>query len=216
MAELPAKFSRYMEFRKRILTAFRGYQMPVIEQSREKLSSMQGGERASFVQADLCDLAALSAGQFHLALALGDPIGCTAAPAKALKEIRRLLADGGVLIATFDNRLAALDFYLERGDLRELEEFLRTGKTHWLTREHSERFDIHTYTPAQARKLLEAAGFEVIDMIGKTVLPMRHHRGLLEVPDQRRHWARIEKSLWRDAAALGRASHLQVAARIND
>lgn len=31
MAELPAKFSRYMEFRKRILTAFRGYQMPVIE-----------------------------------------------------------------------------------------------------------------------------------------------------------------------------------------
>ena len=33
-----------------------------------------------------------------------------------------------MLVATFDNRLAALDFYLERGDPREMEEFLRTGR----------------------------------------------------------------------------------------
>ena len=185
----------------------------MVGEAREKLTAMQGGDRAAFLQADLCDLSALPADMFHLALALGDPIGCTASPPKALKEIRRVLIDGGLLIATFDNGLAAIEFYLEQGDPAALEAFIRSGRTHWLTKDPAERFEIHTYTPAQVRKLLESAGFAVEDMIGKTILPMRHYRGLLDAPEDRRRWAAIEKSLWRDEAALGRASHLQVVAR---
>ncbi len=187
----------------------------MLDQARRKLAGQPGGgERTFFFQADLGDLSALPAEHFRLALALGEPIGCTAAPARALKEIRQRLVAGGVLIATFDNRLGALDFYLQQGDPEALETFLRTGRTRWLTKDRQEQFEIHTYTPGQVRKLLEGVGFEVVDLIGKTVLPMRHYRALLDTPERRRQWAKLEKSLWRDAAAIGRAAHLQIAARV--
>jgi len=185
----------------------------MIARSRTKLAGMAGADRASFIQANLADLSELPADGFRLALALGDPLGCTSAPARALKEIRKRLAQRGVLIATFDNRLSAVDYYLQQGDPGELQAFLRTGRTHWLTRDREERFEIHTYSPSQVRKLIESGGFEVLDLIGKTVLPMRHYRALLDTPQHRRHWAKIEKSLCREEAAIGRASHLQVVAR---
>ena len=65
-----------------------------------------------------------------------------------------------------------------------------------------------------AAALMAESGFDVIDMLGKTVLPMRDHRdALLRDSAEGRAWARIEKSLCRDAAAMGRASHLQVVAK---
>ena len=91
-------------------------------------------------------------------------------------------------------------------------EFLKTGKTRWLTRDESERFEIHTYGPVQLNRLLERAGFHVADMVGKTVLPLRRHRDLLADASQRRAWMKLEKRLWRDPAAIGRAAHIQVAA----
>jgi hypothetical protein len=130
-----------------------------------------------------------------------------------MKQIRRILREDGVLVATFDNRLAAVQYYLERGDPPELADFLRTGKTRWLTKDKEEQFPIFTFGPADLTKLVESCGFEVIELIGKTVLPMRHYRDLLETSDSRRTWARIEKRLCRDPYALGRASHLQIACR---
>jgi len=52
-----------------------------------------------------------------------------------------------------------------------------------------------------------------VDMIGKTVLPLRDKQELLAEPSVRRKLAAIEKRLWRDPAAIGRCSHLQVVAR---
>jgi len=168
----------------------------------------------SFVHADLCDMPTLPKDHFSLALAMGDPIGCTHAPAKALKEIRRVLQPGGVLVATFDNRLAAIDYHLSKSDVDEFMRFLRDGRTHWFTKDESEQFEIFTYTPREVRKLINSAGFEILDLVGKTVLPMRHHRHLLETSQSQRIWGKIEASLCRDEAAMGRASHLQVACRI--
>lgn len=185
----------------------------MIERARKKVGESAGGAEASFLQADLMDLSPLPAAAFALATAMGDPIGCTASPAATLKQIRRILTENGVLVATFDNRHSALDFYLQQGDPDQMARFLRDGRTHWLTRDVDERFPIHTYSPDGVRRLLEEGGFEVIEMIGKTVLPMRHYRHLLEAPAAARRWARIEKSLARSADAIGRASHIQVSAR---
>lgn len=185
----------------------------MLDQARRKLDDQGATSRGVYLQADLGAMTAIPDDAFACALALGDPIGCTASPPAALKEIRRVLMPEGLLIATFDNRLAAIDFYLQSGKLDELEDFLRHGRTHWLTRDAKERFPIHTYGPGELRKLLESCGFDLIDMVGKTVLPMRHYRDMLVDSAQRRRLAQLEKSLARDPAALGRAGHLQIVAK---
>jgi len=185
----------------------------MLDQARRKVEEHAGARPASFVQADLCDLSILPQGRFALAVALGDPIGCTSSPARAMKEIRGVLRDRGILVATFDHRWSAIEFYLQKGDARKLSRFLRDGLTHWLTRDAEEQFPIHTFTPHGVIRLAEAAGFEVMEIIGKTVLPMRHYRHLLDTSESRRAWAAIEKKLSRDRDALARASHLQITCR---
>jgi len=185
----------------------------MVEQARRKIEAVGRAGRATFLQADLCDLSELPDEAFDLALALGDPIGCTQSPTRALRQIRRKLRPAGMLVATLDNRLAAVDHYLEQRDVSALDAFLRTGRTHWLTADPDEQFPIWTYTPAQAVSLFEKCGFEVVDVMGKTVLPMRHYRDLLADSDARRVLTRLETRLSRQAAALGRAAHVQIAAR---
>lgn len=185
----------------------------MLDRAHGKLVGSAGIERATFVQADLCDLSGLSRGAYGFALGMGDPIGCAESPPRAMKEIRRVLADDGVLVATLDNRLGAIDFYLQGGDPAVMRRFLRDGKTHWFTKSVDERFPIHTYGPGELVKLVEQAGFAMTEMLGKTVLPMRAHRHLLGTSASRRTWGAIEKRLARDPHALARASHLQFTCR---
>jgi len=186
----------------------------MLDRARGKVTRMGALDRAEFVQADIGDLSALPSGGAALAVAFGEPICCAKSPPKALRQLRHLLCDGGLLVGTIDNKLAAVDYYLQRGDPRETSEFLRTGRTHWLTSSAEERFPLTTYTPTEFRMLIEKSGFSLTDMVGKTVLPMRHHRQLLCDSASRRTWARIEKGLSRDPASIGRASHLQFVARV--
>lgn len=185
----------------------------MLDQARHKIEAQGDLDRASFVQADLVDMAMVSDDRFALAVALGDAIGCTQSPRQTLKHIRRILHEDGILIATFDNQFAALDYFLECGDVSAIQRFLRDGMTHWLTRDADEQFPIHTFTPREIDRLANATGFEVIEVIGKTVLPMRRYKNLLETPEAKRHWAVVEKQLSRDPNALTRASHLQVTFR---
>lgn len=186
----------------------------MVDETRRKVEELKLSARASFLQADLCDLSALPESGAALAVAMGDPIGCTTSPSQALKQIRRALSHDGVLAATFDNRLAAIDHYLSLGDPETLADFLRHGRTHWLTKDAAERFEIFTYGPTELVKLLEGAGFVMIELLGKTVLPMRGYRKMLAESEARRTWAKIEKSLCRDPGAVSRASHFQVACRV--
>jgi ubiquinone/menaquinone biosynthesis C-methylase UbiE len=185
----------------------------MIEQARKKIEAARLERRASFCQADLHDLAELPDAAFALAVAMGEPLGCAGSPPRALSQIRRKLRPGGTLIATLDNRLAALDYYLERGDLGDLTRFLQTGRTHWLTDNPAEQFEIWTATPAQAAALFTKAGLEIVEIRGKTVLPMRLYRHLLDDPPARRTLAAVERKLARDPAGVGRAAHLQITAR---
>ncbi len=185
----------------------------MIDQARANTEKSNGRSRASFVRADICDLSELPSAQFAFILAMGDPICCATPPAKAMSEIRRVITPNGVLSATFDNRLAAIDYYMDRGNSAEMKQFLRDGRTHWLTRNPDEQFPTTTYTPNDLQKLMANAGFEIIDQVGKTILPMRRHRHLLEDSKKRAAWTRIEKTLCRDVAAIGRASHIQLACK---
>jgi SAM-dependent methyltransferase len=188
----------------------------MLDQARAKAAAL--GPRAeglaAFVLADLADMAALPAGAFALAVAQGDPISHAGPRAeRAIAECARVLAPGGVLVASVDNALAAVDHFLEARDPGGLERFLRTGATEWLAHEQRERFEIRMFRPAELRELVRAAGLEPIDLFGKPVLPLRAHAALLEDPASREALLRIERRLSREEAMLGRAAHLQIAAR---
>ena len=107
---------------------------------------------------------------------MGDPLSICSDPAARRREMHRITKPGGIVIATADNKLAALDHFVERGNLDALEEFINTGRTNWLTADERERFELTTFTPASLRKLFEKSGFEVIDVAGKTIIPVQNKR----------------------------------------
>lgn len=188
----------------------------MIGEVRERLAELGGkGAASEGMVADIVDMPDVPSATFALILAMGDPLSICADPARAAAEMFRCCAPGGVVIATADNRLAAAEAYLARGDLEGLERLLRTGVTRWVTGEEAEQFELHTFTPSGLRRLFERAGFEVGHIAGKTILPMRANRALLENLDGEAFRALVqqEMELERDAQNAARAAHLQVTAR---
>ena len=169
---------------------------------------------ASYVKADLADMSAIPDGKFALAIAQGDPI-CHAGEnaGRAFRECARILAPGGVLVASMDNALAAIDHFLDDKDVAGLERFLRSGLTEWLAHEEAERFRLRMFRPDELRALCRESGLEVLDLFGKPVLPLRKHAALLDDPAQAETLLKLERKLSREEALLGRAAHLQLAAR---
>ena len=69
------------------------------------------------------------------------------------------------------------------------------------------------FTPADIRRMCEVRGLELLSLIGKTVLPLRRFADLLKERTRRDELVRLEESLHAEPAMLGRASHLEFAAR---
>jgi ubiquinone/menaquinone biosynthesis C-methylase UbiE len=186
----------------------------MIEQVREKLPSMgPRAKRATLLAADIVEMPDVPSDTFELILAMGDPLSICSDARRAAREMARICRLGGVVIATADNKLAALDHYVERGNLDALEEFVKTGKTNWLTADDRERFELTTFTPASLKKLFEGAGFDVVSITGKTIIPVRDNKILFEKPGAMERLLAMEEELSRDPASAARAGHLQIIAR---
>lgn len=186
----------------------------MLEAARRKAAEQNLSQRCTFLRADVMDLRAFPKDHFALAMAQGDPLSFAAYPPKALKEIRRLLRPQGVLVASVDQTYAAIAHYAEKNDLDGLGRLLQRGEMEWLAREQEERFTVHTFTVEGLRELLEQAGFEVLDIFGKTVLPFKKLEPAFEEPATKRSLLALEKKLCRKPSAMGLASHLQFAARV--
>ncbi len=196
-------------------TTFVDSSAAMIEQTRGKVQAMGEAKvkRATLVVADIAQMPEVPSDRFGLILAMGDPLSICADPAAAAREMFRITSAGGTVIATADNKLAALDHLVERGNLDALEEFVRTGRTNWLTADPREQFELTMFTPASLRLLFERAGFEVIGVAGKPIVPIRQNKRLLEQPGSIERLLRIEQELSRDSASAARAGHLQVVAK---
>src|SRR5437763_12526859 len=122
-------------------TTFVDHAAAMIEQARRKAEEMGPGKakRATLVVADIIDLAPLPLETFSLTLAMGDPLSICTDPLRAAREMHRVTRPGGMVIASADNKLAAIDHFIERGNLDALEEFIHTSRTQWLTADERER-----------------------------------------------------------------------------
>lgn len=115
----------------------------MVEQARRKVEEMgPRARRATFMVGDIVEMPQAPSETFALVLAMGDPLSICTDPQRAAREMRRICRPGGVVIATVDSKLAALDHYVERGNLDALEEFVQSGRTTWLTADERERFEL--------------------------------------------------------------------------
>jgi hypothetical protein len=146
-------------------------------------------------------------------VAMGDPLSICSDPNRAVREMLRICRSGGVTIATADNKAAAIDYFLQRGDIAGLEAFIATGRTRWLTDDRRERFELTTFTPGELQAMFERAGFTVVRITGKTILPIRAFKQLLSDREAFERLMRMETALSRDPTSAGRASHLQIVVR---
>ena len=195
-------------------TTFVDHAASMIEQTRAKIAELNvKADRARLVVADIVQMQELPSESFALVLAMGDPLSICSDVRRAVREMHRVTRPGGTVIATADNKLAALDHYAQRGNLHELEQFVQSSRTRWLTADEREQFELTTFTPMSLQKLFEQAGFEVLSLIGKTVLPIRQNKELLSQSNAVDRLMRLEQDLSKDPASAARASHLQITAR---
>jgi ubiquinone/menaquinone biosynthesis C-methylase UbiE len=195
-------------------TTFLDHSPSMIDEARAKVEALgPKSKKATLIVGDIIEMPQVPSGAFYLTLAMGDPLSICTDPARAAREMFRSAAPGGVVIATADNKLAALDHYADRGLLDDLETFIRTSRTHWLTAEQKEQFELHTFTPHTLRNLFEKAGFEVLFLSGKTILPVRKNKALLEKEGAFDRLLKLEMELAKDPSSAARAGHLQITAR---
>src|SRR5688500_2739201 len=195
-------------------TTFVDHAANMIEQTRAKVEAMgPRAKKATLLVADIIDLSSIPDGHFSLTVAMGDPLSICSDAQRAANEMFRTTAPGGVVIATADNKLAAIDHYIERGNLDALEEFVKSGRTRWLTPDEREQFELTTFTPHTLRKVFERSGFEVIDLVGKPVIPVRQNKKLLEHPGAVDRLLKLEQELMKDPSTAARSAHLQITAR---
>ena len=194
-------------------TTFLDHSGSMVEQVRQKLPDLgPKAQKATLLVADIIQMPQLADEQFSLTLAMGDPLSICSDPQRAAREMFRICKPGGIVIATADNKFAALDYYLQKGNLDDLEQFIRSSRTHWLTADKEEQFELTTFTPATLRHLFERAGFQVHSLIGKPLLSVRTNPLLLESPHAIERLLRLESDLARDPAAAAIAHHLQITA----
>lgn len=163
--------------------------------------------------ASVDDMSALPSESYDFIVGQGDPLNCALKPARAFKELARLLRPGGVMIMAVDNRLQGIYHYFRDGDVAGLEDFLRTGKTRWVTDNPDEQYPLTMFTPGQLRAMARERGLEMLGMIGKTVLPLRRFRALLEDGAKREALVKMEESLHGEEAMFANAAHLEFAVR---
>ncbi len=186
----------------------------MLDQARRKAEEQGHSSRVEFAEADIVDLAGLPDGAFGLVVAQGDPLSFASDVSRAAASLRRVTAPGGRVIASVDATYGAIPAFFEAGGVAELPSFLRTGRSEWLAHDPDERFPVTHFTPDSLRRLFERAGFEVEGLIGKTVLPVRRWRELLENRETFDLLLSLEQSLHAEEALLGGASHLEIVARV--
>lgn len=143
----------------------------------------------------------------------GDPLGSAGIPERTLKELTRILKPGGQMMMSVDNAFGGMFHYLREADVAGLDEFLRSGKTNWVTDDEREQYEVIAFTPDKIRKLCAARGLQIVSLIGKTALPLRRFQDVLRDREKREQLLQIEERLSTVEAMLGCAAHIEFVAR---
>lgn len=185
----------------------------MLDTAQKKAEALNFSSKIKFIKSDICDLSGFASGSFDLVLAEGDPISYCENPVKAVKECHRVLKDKGFFIASVDNKYGGMRVFIEH--IPELEELLKTGRTKWFTKDQAEQYPITYFTPDELRKLISRNGFEIISLIGKTILVKGGNNDILKDRTNFERLLKIELQLNSEETLLGSAGHLEITGQKN-
>ncbi len=153
-----------------------GYQVTLTDISKgiqEKVKELALGKQIKIVTSNICDMAEFPNGCFDMALCEGDPISYCGDYKKALAEVVRVTKPGGVVIASVDSRMSALNWLSKEGDRDGVEKLLKTGEVLMPTKIGKLAYPIHAFTTGELKGLFQFNGLSVERIIGKLVLASR-------------------------------------------
>ncbi|MBI4713549.1 MAG: methyltransferase domain-containing protein [Planctomycetes bacterium] len=185
----------------------------MLDVARRKIESANLLPKVVFAKTDICNLSAFEPDSFDLVLAEGDPLSYCNDPVRAVKEVYHILKADGLFIASVDNKFGGMRVFVRQNELDELEEFVKTGRTNWFTKDESEQYPIKYFTPDELRKLLSRNGFEVLSMIGKPVLSLGSDSESLKDRKSFERLLKLELQLNAEETLLGGAGHLEITGR---
>lgn len=194
-------------------TDFLDISRKMLDQVDQKLAKMSLNYKPQVIHASVDDLSMIADETYDFLIGQGDPLCCAQRPERTMKDFCRILKPGGLMMMSVDHRLGSLFHFLKEGDVDELERFLKTGKTRWVTDDANEQYPETMFAPDDIRKMCAARGLELVSLIGKTALPLRRFQELLRDRQKRQQLVRLEESLQTNEAMFGCAAHLEFVAR---
>lgn len=165
-----------------------------------------------FKVADITDMACFEDASFDMVISQGDPVGYCGDPEKAIRELARVAKYGthvSVSVDSFYSRAAAL---VAQGDFEQLECLLSTHVT-----ETPGYYPQHNFTEEELGEMLENAGLQVVDVIGKMVftryLSLDKKKIILSDKEFFEKILELENKYNNEPSIRGSGVHLQVIGR---
>jgi SAM-dependent methyltransferase len=185
----------------------------MLDQAERKAGAVTANQPPKFFRASLEEMNELPDASYDFIIGQGDPLGSAGEIHRPLNELARVLRPNGQILMSVDNLYGGLLHCMKDGDLDGLETFVKNGRTTWITDEEEQRYPVQSFTPERLRKYCADCGFEIISMIGKTILPLRRFQNQLRDRAARERLIKLEEKLNHQEAALGLAAHLEFVAR---
>ena len=183
--------------------------------ARDKLRAVGLSDMVDVRQIDICDMSSLAEASFDLVLCQGDPLSYVKEPAKAAAECFRVAKPGAFFIPSVDCRFRPAVKLGSMAEWGRAMEVLETGVGKMVYEEGS--FPIHMFTPQELIGLLESAGWEVGQLIGKTVLgsllPGDTLAEFVNNPQRLHNLLQLEKQLGAEPSLIGIAGHIEAVCR---
>lgn len=148
-----------------------------------------------------------------MVLCEGDPLSYCGDHVTALRELVRVLEPGGALVASVDNRAAALRWLEENEGIAAAEELLASGFVIPPAAPAGIRFPVHAFTPEELRGLFEQAGLDVLRIIGKPVVAHRLACARSTDPQTQRRLLELELRYCDDPVFYPWGGHLEIVGR---
>jgi ubiquinone/menaquinone biosynthesis C-methylase UbiE len=186
----------------------------LLTRAREKIAAADLAHLVQIEEADICDLSRYAEAAFPLVLALGDPLSYCDDSAKALREVRRVTASGGVLVGEVENRYRTALSRRRAATWADAKRIIGQGIAHWPEPENPAA--IREFSPSELEALLKKSGWQPEHLYPSDLLASLVAEPILQEalrsPEHFVQASALEECLRAEAALLGSGMEIQFVA----